>query len=86
MSGMHLAIFSPKTGKLKELKVAGMPHNGNMDPAFVRQDSYGYLWLGTMRDGLYFMDMKKQYMRRVNLLLSDDACQQNLPDEQSSIG
>ena len=59
MSGMHLAIFSPKTGKLKELKVAGMPHNGNMDPAFVRQDSYGYLWLGTMRDGLYFMDMKK---------------------------
>ena len=22
MAGMHLAIFSPKTGKLKELKVA----------------------------------------------------------------
>lgn len=36
MAGMHLAIFSPKTGKLKELKVAGMPHNGNKDPAFVR--------------------------------------------------
>lgn len=68
MSGRHLAIFSPKTGKMKELKVAGMPQYGNLDPAFVRQDSYGNLWLGTMRDGLYFMDMKKLYMCRVNVL------------------
>lgn len=68
MSGGHLAIFSPKTGKMKELKVAGMPQYGNLDPAFVRQDSYGNLWLGTMRDGLYFMDMKKLYMCRVNVL------------------
>ena len=68
MSGMHLAIFSPKTSKMKELKVAGMPQYSNLDPAFVRQDSYGNLWLGTMRDGLYFMDMKKLYLCRVNVL------------------
>ena len=68
MPGMHLAIFSPETGKMKELKVAGMHQYGNLDPAFVRQDSYGNLWLGTMRDGLYFMDMKKQYLCRVNVL------------------
>ncbi len=85
MSGMHLAIFSPKTGKLKELKVAGMPHNGNMDPAFVRQDSYGYLWLGTMRDGLYFMDMKKQYMRRVNVLLSDEHIEAMVEDANRQV-
>ena len=57
MAGMHLAIFSPKTGKLKEVKVAGMAHNGNMDAAFLFHDSYGYLWLGTKRDVLYFMVM-----------------------------
>ncbi len=48
--------------------MAGMPQYGNLDSAFVRQDSYGNLWLGTMRDGLYFMDMKKLYMCRVNVL------------------
>ena len=62
-----------------------MPHNGNMDPAFVRQDSYGYLWLGTMRDGLYFMDMKKQYMRRVNLLLSDEHIEAMLEDANRQV-
>ena len=52
MAGMPLAIFSPKTGKLKELKVGGMAHNGNMDPAFVRWDSDGDLGWEMMRDGL----------------------------------
>ena len=85
MTGMHLAIFSPKTGKMKELKVAGMPHNGNMDPAFVRQDSYGYLWLGTMRDGLYFMDMKRLYMCRVNVLVNDSHIEAMVEDANRQI-
>lgn len=42
MAGMHLAIFSPKTGKLKELKVAGMPHNG---PCFCKA---GFVWLSVV--------------------------------------
>lgn len=45
MQGMHLAILSPKTGKIKEMKVAGMPEYGNFDPAFAKLDSYGNVWL-----------------------------------------
>lgn len=45
MQGMHLAILSPKTGKIKEMKLAGMPEYGNFDPAFAKLDSYGNVWL-----------------------------------------
>lgn len=45
MQGMHLAILYPKTGKIKEMKVAGMPEYGNFDPAFAKLDSYGNVWL-----------------------------------------
>ena len=68
MQGMHLAILSPKTGKIKEMKVAGMPVYGNFDPAFAKQDSYGNVWLGTKRDGLYLIDMKKKTMGSVKVL------------------
>lgn len=47
MQGMHLAILSPKTGKIKEMKVAGMPEYGNFDPAFAKLDSYGMVWLAS---------------------------------------
>lgn len=68
MQGMHLAILSPKTGKIKEMKVAGMPEYGNFDPAFAKLDSYGMVWLGTKRDGLYFIDMKRKSMRSAKVL------------------
>ena len=68
MQGMHLAILSPKTGKIKEMKVAGMPEYGNFDPAFAKLDSYGNVWLGTKRDGLYLIDMKKKTMLRAQVL------------------
>lgn len=68
MSGMHLAILSPDTGKIREMKVAGMPQEGSLDPAFVKQDSYGFVWLGTKRDGLYLMNKEKTHMRRINIL------------------
>ena len=68
MKNMHLGIFSPQTGKWKELKVSGIPDYANIDPAFVRQDSYGGIWLGTKRYGLYYLDMKKRNVRRLETL------------------
>ncbi len=68
MKNMHLGILSTKTGKLRELNVSGAPDYGNIDPAFVRQDSYGNIWLGTKRYGLYCLDMAKREVRRVESL------------------
>lgn len=68
MLGMHLAVLSPETGKIRDMKVADMPQEGSLDPAFAKQDSYGNVWLGTQRDGLYLMNKKKTRMRRVNIL------------------
>ena len=68
MKNMHLGILSPKTGKWQELKVSGIPDYTNIDPAFVRQDSYGGIWLGTKRYGLYYLDMKKRNVRRLETL------------------
>ena len=68
MKNMHLAILSPKTGKMSELKVSGIPDYANIDPAFVRQDSYGGIWLGTKRYGLYLLDLKAKKVRRLEIL------------------
>ena len=50
MRGMHLAVLSPDTGKIREMKVTDRPREGSLDPAFAKQDSYGNVWLGTQRD------------------------------------
>ena len=68
MLGMHLAVLSPETGKIRDMKVADMPQEGSLDPAFAKEDSYGNVWLGTQRDGLYLMNKEKTRMRRVNIL------------------
>ena len=68
MLGMHLAVLSSETGKIRDIKIADMPREGSLDPAFAKQDYYGNIWLGTKRDGLYFTDIKRQHMRRVNIL------------------
>lgn len=68
MRGMHLAVLSPDTGKIREMKVTDRPREGSLDPAFAKQDSYGNVWLGTQRDGLYLMNKEKTRMHRVNIL------------------
>ncbi len=68
MKNMNLGILSPKTGRWQELKVSGLPDYANIDPAFVRQDSYGNIWLGTKRYGLYCLDMAKRQVHRVESL------------------
>ena len=68
MLGMHLAVLSPETGKIRDMKVADMPREGSLDPSFAKQDFYGNIWLGTKRDGLYLMNKERTHMRRVNIL------------------
>ena len=68
MKNMHCALFSPKTGTWQELKLTGIPDYANIDPAFVRQDSYGSIWLGTKRYGLYHLNMAKHHIKRINTL------------------
>lgn len=68
MKNMHLGILSSQTGQWQELKVSGLPGYANIDPAFVRQDSYGNIWLGTKRYGLYCLDMAKRQVHRIESL------------------
>lgn len=58
MKNMHLALLNPQTGRLTYFDATGAPKEGNIDPAFVRQDSRGIIWLGTKRAGLYCLDLK----------------------------
>ncbi len=68
MKDMQLAIYSPKTGKVMPLEhLTGIPDYNNIDPAFVHEDSYGNIWLGTKRYGLYHLDMEKHRITRVNV-------------------
>ncbi len=60
MKNMHFALFNPKNGSVRELRVSGELPHGNVDPAFVRQDSRGNVWLGTKRSGLYRLDMARR--------------------------
>ncbi len=68
MKNMHLGIFSPKSGRWHELDVTGIPDYASVDPAFVRQDSYGGIWLGTKRYGLYHLNMKTRTVNRIETL------------------
>ncbi len=68
MKNMHIGILSPKTGKMKELTLAGLPNYSNIDPAFARQDSKGNVWLGTKRYGLYNLDLKKAHVVRMGFI------------------
>ena len=66
MKNMHFALLSPQTQEIKEF--AASAPQGNIDPAFVRQDSRGVIWLGTKRSGLYRLDIQKKQAERVNLV------------------
>ncbi len=65
MKNMHFAILSPKTQQIKEFDV---PMEGYVDPAFVRQDSRGKIWLGTKRSGLYLLDIRQKKVERMNFV------------------
>lgn len=68
MRNMHIATYKPTERKVKELSVTGEKAGGNIDPAFAYEDSYGKVWLGTKRSGLYRLDMRKMSVERMNLL------------------
>ncbi len=59
MKNMHFALLDPASGRVRALRVSGDLPPGNVDPAFVRQDSHGNVWLGTKRSGLYRLDMAR---------------------------
>ena len=66
MKNMHFAILSPQKQEIK--KFAANAPQGNIDPAFVRQDSHGVIWLGTKRSGLYRLDIRKRQAEKVNFV------------------
>ncbi len=66
MKNMHFALLSPKTQKVTELEIHAP--KGNIDPAFVRQDSRGEIWLGTKRSGLYQLDIKQRKVKKMNFV------------------
>ena len=65
MKNMHFALFDPKSGTVRPMAVSGELPPGNVDPAFVRQDSRGNVWLGTKRSGLYRLDMARRRVAAV---------------------
>ncbi len=66
MKNMHFGLLSPQSQKIKEFEVNAP--QGNIDPAFVRQDSRGTIWLGTKRSGLYHLDIKQRQVKKVNFV------------------
>lgn len=68
MRNMQLALFSPRDGRITPLATSGDTADGNTDPAFARQDSYGNVWLGTKRSGLYRLSLATGRMERTAFL------------------
>lgn len=69
MRDMKLALFNPTTGKLTPFD-AKLPMDDvtNIDPAFILQDSYGTVWLGTKRSGLYSLSLSTRKVERMKFL------------------
>ena len=65
MRNMQLATLNTHNGKLTPLKTNSIDNAGNIDPAFVRTDSHGNVWLGTKRSGLYRLDLRNNTVRRM---------------------
>ncbi len=84
MKDMHVAVYNPKEQTLKEITTTGVRQPGSIDPAFVREDSRGNIWLGTKRSGLYRLDMKQRKMERMNFV-GDVHIQALIEDSQQQI-
>lgn len=84
MKNMHIALLQPRTGKIYEIPLNHSTEQGNIDPAFVRQDTNGSIWLGTKRSGLYRLSDNKQKVERMNFV-SDVHIQGMLEDKQGQI-
>lgn len=65
---MRLIFFTPWNCDFHELKISGTPQTGDIDPAFVRQDSRGGIWLGTKRSGLYRLAPNRKKAERMNFV------------------
>ena len=68
MKDMHMAVYNPKRSTLKEIVTTGVQQQGNIAPAFVREDSRGNIWLGTKRSGLYSLDLKPGKVKKMNFV------------------
>lgn len=81
MRNMHVAILSLKTHKLMNIEMSGLNDDmTNIDPAFVRQDSYGNVWLGTRRTGLYKFTLNDNHVERMTFI--DDVHIQALTEDK----
>ena len=65
---MHMIFFSPWNQEFHELELLDTPQTGDIDPAFARQDTWGNIWLGTKRSGLYRLDIKQKKAERMNFV------------------
>lgn len=80
MRNMHVAILSAKDHRLAEVHIADDGKGfANIDPAFVREDSHGNIWLGTRRSGLYRLREKEGRVERMNCI--DDVHIQGLIED-----
>lgn len=81
MRNMHVAVLSIKTHKLTNMELSGLSDDvTNIDPAFVRQDSYGNVWLGTKRTGLYKLTLNDYHVERMTFI--DDVHIQGLTEDR----
>lgn len=81
MRNMHVARFSPKTRRLTPITLRTDGEDwGSVSPAFVSRDSYGTVWLGTRRSGLYRLDMRQGRVERMTFV--DDVHIQGLIEDR----
>ncbi len=79
MRNMNIMLYDPNSRHTQALKTRGAPKEGNIDPAFAQEDSYGNVWLGTKRFGLYRLDMRTHKIERMNFL--DDVHVQGIGED-----
>ncbi len=79
MRNMNIMLYDPSSSHTRTLKTSGAPKDGNIDPAFAMEDSYGNVWLGTKRFGLYRLNMRSHKIERMNFL--DDVHVQGIAED-----
>ncbi len=68
MRNMNVMVYDTRRRTFTPVPVRGDLPYGNVDPAFIRTDTHGSVWLGTKRSGLYRLDARTGKVERATFV------------------
>ena len=68
MRNMNVMVYDTSRRTFAPVAVRGDLPYGNVDPAFIRTDTHGNVWLGTKRSGLYRLDVLTGKVERASFV------------------